>query len=49
MCPWVVRDEKEKLMVLVVEILKGTERDGFSLRHCARLLRGEWQRTKEMV
>lgn len=42
MCFWVVRDEKEKLMVLVVEIFKEIERDGFSSRYCVRLFRGEW-------
>lgn len=34
----------DKLMELVRETLKGTQRAGISPRHRVRLLRGEWQR-----
>lgn len=48
-CTWVIRDEKEKLMGLGLETLKGTERDGFSPRHRVRLLRGNARGNEEMV
>lgn len=49
MCTWVVRDEKEKLMGLVLETLEGAERDGFSPRHRVRLLGGNARGNEEMV
>lgn len=45
----VVRDEKEKLMGLVLETLEGTERDGFSPGPRVRLLAGEARGNEEMV
>lgn len=44
MCSWVTRHEKEKLVGLIHETLKGTERGDFSPRHHVRLLREECQR-----
>lgn len=49
MCTWYVRDEKEKLMGLVLDTLEGTERDGFSPRHGVRLLGGNVRGNEEMV
>lgn len=48
-CTWYVRDEKEKLMELVLETLEGTERYGFSPRHGVRLLGGNARGNEEMV
>lgn len=48
-CTWYVRDEKEKLMGLVLDTLEGTERDGFSPRHGVRLLGGNVRGNEEMV